>query len=67
MKDRVTLVTQESLNEVYLTENEPQTLVDKFSCFTTTLDAEYKPAVLNEVIKLCENLNQEEQHQLQKV
>ena len=40
MKDRCTLCTQESLIEVYLTENEPQTLVDKFSHSTKILDAE---------------------------
>ena len=64
MKDRGTLATQELLIEVYLTENELQTLVDKLPCYTKILDAEYKPAVLDEVIKMCENLNQEEQHQL---
>ena len=64
MKDRGTLATQESLIEVFLTENEPKTLVDEFSCSIKILDAEYEPAVLNEVIKMCENLNQEEQHQL---
>ena len=58
------LTTQGSLIEVCLTANEPQTLVDKFSHSTKILDAEYKPAVLDEVIKMCENLNQEEQHQL---
>ena len=64
MKDRGTLATQESLIEVYLSANEPQTLVDEFSRSTKILDAEYKPAILDEVIKMCENLNQEEQHQL---
>jgi hypothetical protein len=44
MKDRDTLATQESLIEVYLTENEPQTLVDEFSLSTKILDAEYNPA-----------------------
>jgi hypothetical protein len=38
--------------------------VDKLSCFTLILDAVYKPATLGEVIKMCENLNPEEQHQL---
>ena len=64
MKDRGTLASQESLIEVYLTANEPQTLVDEFSRSTKILDAEYKPAILDEVIKMCENLNQEEKHQL---
>ena len=44
--------------------NEPQTLLDEFSRSTNILDAEYKPADINEVIKICENLNQEEKHQL---
>jgi hypothetical protein len=38
--------------------------MDKFSRSTKILDAEYKPAILEEVIKTCENLNKEEQHQL---
>ena len=56
MKDRGTLANQESLIEVYLTANEPQTLVDKFSCSIKILDEECKLAVLDEVIKICENL-----------
>ena len=63
-KDRGTLNTQESLIEVYLAENETQTVVGKFYWSTKILGTEYKPAVLNEVIKICESLNQEEQHQL---
>jgi hypothetical protein len=39
-----------------MSANEPQTLRD---------DAEYKPASLDDVIKTCENLHVEEQHQLQ--
>ena len=31
------------------------------------LDEEYKAAMLDEVIKMCENLSQKEQHQLQQV
>jgi hypothetical protein len=64
MKDRDTLNTQEALVEVYWTTNEPQTLVSKLSCSTKILDAEYKPACLDKVIKRCDNLCQEEQHQL---
>jgi hypothetical protein len=45
MKDRGTLNTQESLFEVYLASNEPQRLVDGFSCSTKILDAEYKFAI----------------------
>jgi hypothetical protein len=31
---------------------------------TKILDAEYKPASLDDVIKTCENIHVEEQHQL---
>jgi hypothetical protein len=44
--------------------NEPQTLRDEYSRATKTIDAEYKPASLDDVIKTCENLHVEEQHQL---
>jgi hypothetical protein len=44
--------------------NEPQTLRDEYSRATKILDAEYKPASLDDVIKTCENLHVEEQHQL---
>jgi hypothetical protein len=64
IKDRGMLNTQDTLVEVYLTANEPQTLVNKFSCPTKTLNAEYKPACLDEVIKMCANLSQGEQQQL---
>jgi hypothetical protein len=45
---------------------EPQTLrdQDEYSRATKILDAEYKPASLDDVIKTCENLHVEEQHQL---
>ena len=64
MKDRGTLNTQDALLEVDLPSNEPKSLVDKFSRSTKILDAENKPAVLNEVTQMCTNLNTEEQHQL---
>jgi hypothetical protein len=46
--------------------NEPQSLRDEYSQTTTILDAEYKKvsASLDDVIKTCENLHVEEQHQL---
>jgi hypothetical protein len=44
--------------------NEPQTLRDEYSRATKILDAQYKPASLDGVIKTCENLHVEEQHQL---
>jgi hypothetical protein len=44
--------------------NEPQTLRDEYSRATKILDAEYKPASLDDVIKTCENLHVGEQHQL---
>jgi hypothetical protein len=49
-----------------MTSNEPQTLRDEYSRATKILDAEYKnvPASLDVVIKTCENLHVEEQHQL---
>ena len=67
MKDSGTLNTQEDLTEVYLTANEPQSLVNKFSWSNKILGAEYKPAVLEEVTQMYENLNSEEQHPLLEV
>jgi hypothetical protein len=59
-----TLSSVEALIEVYMSANEPQTLRDEYSQATKILDAEYKPASLDDVIKTCENLHVEEQHQL---
>ena len=67
MKDRGSLNSQKAITEIYLTANEPQSLMDEFSRSTKILDAEYKPAILEEVTKACENLNNEEQHQLLQV
>jgi hypothetical protein len=66
MKDRDTyaLSSLEALIEVYMSANEPQTLGFEYSRATKILDAEYKPASLDDVIKTCENLHVEEQHQL---
>jgi hypothetical protein len=66
MKDRDTSTTSsiESMIEVYMSANEPQTLRDEYSRATKILDAEYKPASLDDVINTCENLHIEEQHQL---
>jgi hypothetical protein len=68
MKDRdtCTLSSVESLIEVYMSANEPQTLRDEYSRATKILNAEYKQvsASLDDVIKTCENLHVEEQHQL---
>jgi hypothetical protein len=47
-----------------MSENEPQKLRDEYSQDTKILDAEYKPASLDDVINTCENLHIEEQHQL---
>jgi hypothetical protein len=44
--------------------DETQTFKDEYSRATKILDAEYKPASLDDVIKTCENLHVEEQHQL---
>jgi hypothetical protein len=51
-------------DHVYMSANEPQTLRDEYSRATKILDAEYKPASLDDVIKTCEYLHVEEQHQL---
>jgi hypothetical protein len=48
-----------------MSENEPQTLRDEYSRATKILDNEYKPARLDDVIKICENLHVEEQHQFE--
>jgi hypothetical protein len=45
--------------------NEPQTLRDEYSRANKILDAEYKAASLDAVIKTCESLHVEEQHQLE--
>jgi hypothetical protein len=50
----------EALIEVYMSANEPQTLRDEYYRSTKILDAEYKPASLDDVIKTCENLHVEE-------
>jgi hypothetical protein len=49
-----------------MSENKPQTLRDEYFQATKILDAEYKQtsASLDDVIKTCENLHVEEQHQL---
>jgi hypothetical protein len=49
-----------------MSANEPQTLREECSRSTKILDAEYKqvPASLDDVIKTCESLHVEEQHQL---
>ena len=67
MKDRGSLNTQKAITEIYLTANEPQSLMDELSRSTKILDAVYKPAILEEVTKTCESLNEEEQHQLLQV
>jgi hypothetical protein len=50
-----------------MSTNEPQTLRDEYSQATKVLDAEYKPASLDDVIKTCKNLHVEEQHQLKEL
>jgi hypothetical protein len=47
-----------------MSANKPQTLRYEYSQATKILDAEYKPASLDDVIKTCENLHVEEQYQL---
>jgi hypothetical protein len=66
MNNRGTLSSVEALIEVYMIANEAQTLRDEYSRATKILDAEYKQASasLDDIIKTCENLHVEEQHQL---
>jgi hypothetical protein len=68
MKDKDTALYHqfEALNEVFMSTNEPQTLRDKYSWATKIRDAEYMPVAtsFDDVIKACENLQVEEQHQL---
>jgi hypothetical protein len=65
-RDTGTLSSVEALIEVYMSANEAQTLRDEYSQATKILDAEDKQisASLHDVIKTCENLHVEEQHQL---
>jgi hypothetical protein len=50
-----------------MSANEPQTLRDEYSRASKILDAECKPASLDDIIKTCENLHVEEQHQLKEL
>jgi hypothetical protein len=47
--------------------NDSQTLRNEYSLTTKILDAEYKPASLDDVIKTCETFYVEEQHQLKTI
>jgi hypothetical protein len=47
-----------------MSANEAQTLRDEYSRANEILDDEYKPASLDDVIKTCDSLHVEEQHQL---
>jgi hypothetical protein len=60
-RDTSTVSSEKALIEVYMIANEPPTLRDEYSQATKILDAEYKPASLDDVIKSCEN---QEKHQL---
>jgi hypothetical protein len=54
------------LIELYMSADQPKAIRDEYSRATKTLYAEYKQiyARLDDVIKACENLYVEEQHQL---
>jgi hypothetical protein len=67
IKDRGTLSSVKALIEVYMSANQPQTFRDEYSRDTKILDAEYKPETLDDIIKACENLHVEEQHQLKEL
>jgi hypothetical protein len=60
-----TLPSVEALIDVNMSVNESQTQRDEYSQDTKILDPENKPVNLDDVIKTCENLHVEEQHQLQ--
>jgi hypothetical protein len=47
-----------------MSANDSQKLRDECFRATEILDTEYKPASFDDVIKTCENLHVEEQHQL---
>ena len=47
--------------------SEIQTLVDELPCSVKIQNAEYRAAILEEVIQMCENLNPEEQFQFLQV
>jgi hypothetical protein len=51
-----------------MSANKPQTLRDEYSWATKILDEKYKQtsASLDDVIKTCEKLHVEEQHQLKR-
>jgi hypothetical protein len=63
-RDKCTLSSVEALIEVFMSANKPQTLRDEYSRATKILDAEYKPETLDDIVKICENIHVEEQHQL---
>jgi hypothetical protein len=64
MKYRGPLSSVETMIEVFVSKNEPQTLRDEYSHATKIIDGEYNPACLDDVIKACESLHVEEEHQL---
>jgi hypothetical protein len=66
MKDRdtCTLSSVEVLIDIYMSANEPKMLRDEYSRAIKILDAEYKPASLDDVIKTFEKLHVDKQHQL---
>jgi hypothetical protein len=47
-----------------MSAKEPEKLSDEFSQEVNILVADYKPEILDDDIKTCENLHVEEQHQL---
>jgi hypothetical protein len=63
-RDTSTLSSVEAMIEVYMSANEPQTLRGEYAQGTKTIDSEYKPARLVDVIRTYENLHVEEQYQL---
>jgi hypothetical protein len=60
MKDRATI----SSVEAYMSANETKRAQRWIFLSSKTLDADHKPASLDDVIKTCENLHVEEHHKL---
>jgi hypothetical protein len=50
-------------DHVYMSGHETKTLTDEYSWASKILNAEHKPANLDDVIKTCENLQVEAKHQ----
>jgi hypothetical protein len=59
--------SQEGITKICLSEDGPQGLVDKILDSLKTLDTEYKPALLHEIVKFYDNVYEEEKHRLREL